>query len=91
MGYTPCGGIPMSTRSGDLDPGVMLAQAARFDAPALSDLVQHQKGLLALSNGESSEMQTLLASPSVAAAFVVDYVCRQVHAGIGTYAPKPVV
>jgi len=88
MAYTPSGGIPMGTRSGDLDPGVMLALAARFDGTALSDLVYHQMGLLALSNGESSEMQSLLASPSAAAAFAVDYFCRQVRAAIGAYAAK---
>ncbi len=88
MGYTPSGGIPMGTRSGDLDPGVMLALAAQFDAPALSDLVYHRMGLLALSDGESSEMKSLLASPSAAAAFAVDYFCRQVRAVIGAYAAK---
>lgn len=88
MAYTPSGGIPMGTRSGDLDPGVMLALAARYDAPALSDLVYHQMGLLALSDGESCEMQSLLASPSAAAAFAVDYFCRQVRAAIGAYAAQ---
>ncbi len=88
MAYTPSGGIPMGTRSGDLDPGVMLELARRFDGPALSDLVYHQMGLLALSDGESSEMQSLLASSSAAAAFAVDYFCRQVRAAIGAYAAK---
>ncbi|MGV8991808.1 MAG: hypothetical protein ACOH1Q_10445 [Thiobacillus sp.] len=39
------------TRSGDLDPGVMLELARRHDYAALSDLVYHQMGLLALSDG----------------------------------------
>ena len=51
MGYTPAGGIPMGTRSGDLDPGVMLELARRYDDAALSDLVYHHMGLLALSDG----------------------------------------
>ena len=51
MGYTPAGGIPMGTRSGDLDPGVMLELARRYDHVSLSDLVYHQMGLLALSGG----------------------------------------
>ena len=88
MGYTPSGGIPMATRSGDLDPGVMLALAAQFDGPALSDLVYRNMGLLALSDGESGEMQSLLSSPRAAAAFAVDYFCRQVRAAIGAYAAK---
>lgn len=88
MGYTPAGGIPMGTRSGDLDPGVMLELARRHDDAALSDLVYHHMGLLALSDGESSEMSTLLASKSEVARFAVDYFCRQVRAAIGGFAAK---
>lgn len=88
MGYTPAGGIPMGTRSGDLDPGVLLELALRYDAPGLSDLVYHRMGLLALSHGESSEMSALLASTSQPAKFAVAYFCRQVRAAIGAYAAK---
>jgi acetate kinase len=88
MGYTPAGGIPMGTRSGDLDPGVMLELARRHDAAALSDLVYHHMGLLALSGNESSEMATLLASTSEAARFAVDYFCRQVRVAIGGFAAQ---
>lgn len=88
MGYTPAGGIPMGTRSGDLDPGVMLELAKRYTPEALSDLVFHNMGLLALSAGESSEMNELLSSKSEAARFAVDYFCRQVRAAIGGFAAK---
>ncbi len=88
MGYTPAGGITMGTRSGDLDPGVMLELAKRYDAAQLSDLVFHKMGLLALSDGESSEMSSLLASKSDSARFAVSYFCRQVRAGIGSLAAK---
>ncbi len=89
MGYTPAGGIPMGTRSGDLDPGVMLELAKRYKTPeALSDVVFHQMGLLALSGGESSEMNQLLSSQSELAKFAVDYFCRQVRAAIGAFAAK---
>lgn len=88
MGYTPAGGIPMGTRSGDLDPGVMLELAKRHDAKALSELVYHRMGLLALSDGESNEMSELLASSSSAARFAVEYYARQVCAAIGGYAAK---
>lgn len=88
MGYTPAGGIPMGTRSGDLDPGVMLELASRYDEIALYDLVYHQMGLLALSDGESNEMSDLLASTSEAARFAVDYYARQVAGAIGAYAAK---
>lgn len=88
MGYTPAGGIVMGTRSGDLDPGVMLELAQRHDAETLRDIVFHQMGLLALSNGESSEMQDLLDSPNASAKFAVDYFCHQASAAIGSLAAK---
>ena len=88
MGYTPAGGIPMGTRSGDLDPGVMLELAQQHDAATLSDLVYHKMGLLALSDGESSEMAALLASQTLAAQFTVAYFCQQVRASIGAFAAK---
>lgn len=88
MGYTPAGGVTMGTRSGDLDPGVMLELAKRFDAAQLSKLVYQQMGLLALSDGESNEMAELLASPNPTARFAVEYFARQVRAAIGGYAAK---
>ena len=88
MGYTPAGGIPMGTRSGDLDPGVMLELAKRYDSEKLSDVVFHKMGLMALSGGESSEMNDLLSSRSENAEFAVDYFCRQVRAAIGGFAAK---
>lgn len=88
MGYTPAGGIPMGTRSGDLDPGLMLELAKSHAPDELSRLVYHRMGLLALSDGESNEMSELLGSKTAAAAFAVDYFCRQVRAAIGAYAAK---
>ncbi|WP_296752749.1 acetate kinase [Thiobacillus sp.] len=88
MGYTPAGGIPMGTRSGDLDPGVMLELARRLGDDELGDLVYRRMGLLALSDGESSDMAQLLVSTTPAARFAVDYFSRQVRATIGAYAAK---
>jgi acetate kinase len=88
MGYTPAGGIPMGSRSGDLDPGIMLELAQHFDAQAFNQLVYQRMGLLALSDGESNEMSELLASTSPAAKFAVEYFARQVRAAIGSYAAK---
>jgi len=61
MGFTPTGGLVMGTRSGDLDPGVMLylLEERRLDAAALSTLVNKQAGMLGVS-GASSDMQDLL-------------------------------
>ncbi|WP_035383741.1 acetate kinase [Ferriphaselus sp. R-1] len=88
MGYTPAGGIVMGTRSGDLDPGVMLELAQRFDAEELARLTYRKMGLLALSEGLSSEMSELTQSDSTAARFAVEYYARQVRAAIGSYAAK---
>jgi acetate kinase len=54
MGLTPTGGIPMATRSGDLDPGVIvyLLRNEKLDADRLEDLLNHKCGLFALSSGE---------------------------------------
>ncbi len=88
MGYTPAGGIPMGTRSGDLDPGVMLELSKRFTYTELTTQIYHQMGLLALSDGEDSEMSALVASHSKNAQFAVEYFARQVRATIGAYAAK---
>ncbi|MDX8379262.1 MAG: acetate kinase [Gallionella sp.] len=88
MGYTPAGGITMGTRSGDLDPGVMLELSKRYDATQLSDLVFHKMGLLALSNGESSEMSELISSSTAPAKFAVNFFCRDVCGAIGALAAK---
>jgi acetate kinase len=56
MGLTPTGGIPMGTRSGDLDPGVIiyLLRSEKLGAEEIEGLVNHQSGLFALSSGESN-------------------------------------
>jgi acetate kinase len=88
MGYSPAGGIPMGSRSGDLDPGVMLKLAEHLNPNELSTLVYEKMGLLALSDGESSEMSVLMKSQSKAATFAIDYFARQVRAAIGSFAAK---
>ena len=62
MGFSPTGGLVMGTRTGDLDPGVLLyaLQQAHADADALSRLVNHEAGLLGVS-GTSQDMRDLLA------------------------------
>ena len=60
MGLTPTGGVIMSTRSGDLDPGVLiyLMREKKFDASKLEELVDHRSGLLGIS-GVGSDMRSL--------------------------------
>lgn len=88
MGYSPAGGVVMGTRSGDIDPGILLELAKHYDEAQLSWLIYHQMGLLALSDGESSEMSELLVSKNKAARFAVQYYCHQICAAIGAYAAK---
>ncbi len=61
MGLTPAGGIPMATRTGDLDPGVLffLARSARLSVDALEVLVNHKAGLAAIAEG-GGDMQQLV-------------------------------
>ena len=60
MGLTPTGGVIMGTRSGDLDPGVLiyLMREKQFDAAMLEELVDHRSGLLGIS-GVGSDMRRL--------------------------------
>jgi acetate kinase len=88
MSHTPAAGIPMGTRPGDLDPGIMIELANRHAPAELSDIVFHRSGLLALSDGESDEMAELAASDTPAARFAVEYFCRQVRGAIGAFAAK---
>ena len=64
MGFTALDGLPMGTRCGSLDPGVLLylLQERGMDAAGIEDLLYHRSGLLGLS-GVSSDMRVLLASP----------------------------
>jgi acetate kinase len=60
MGLTPTGGVIMGTRSGDLDPGVLvyLVREKKFNAAMLEELVDHRSGLLGIS-GVSGDMRRL--------------------------------
>ncbi|MGH9394431.1 MAG: hypothetical protein ACRD1E_09705, partial [Terriglobales bacterium] len=73
MGFTPLGGLVMSTRSGDLDPGVLLhlLRQPGMDVGQLNRLLNQESGLLGLS-GLSGDMKALLASPVPRAQFAVE-------------------
>ena len=77
MGMTALDGVVMGTRSGRLDPGVLLwlLQARGMDAAAVEDLLYHHGGLLGVS-GESADPRKLLASGSEAARFAVALFAR---------------
>lgn len=66
MGLTPSGGVIMATRSGDLDPGILiyLMREKGFDASTLEDLIDHRSGMLGVS-GVSGDLRALNdAAPS---------------------------
>ena len=89
MGFTPTAGVVMSTRSGDLDPGVMsyLALSDSMDAQTFQSMVNHRSGLLGVSE-TSSDIRDLLASAGddVRAAEAVALFCYQIKKFIGAFA-----
>ena len=89
MGFTPTGGIPMGTRSGDLDPAVVLylLREKNFTPSRLGELVNKKSGLLGLS-GFSADMQDLLAQErdNPAAAEAIAVFCYQAMKYIGAFA-----
>jgi acetate kinase len=86
MGLSPTGGLVMSTRTGDLDPGVLLylLQSRGLDSAALSHIVNKQAGLLGVS-GSSADMQDLLAREEMdpRAAEAVALFCYQARKFLG--------
>ena len=89
MGLTPTSGLPMSTRPGDLDPGVAwyLMQAENLTPKQFNNLINHESGLLGISE-TSSDMRDLLDRElqDVRAAEAVALFCYQVKKWIGSFA-----
>jgi acetate kinase len=89
MGFTPTAGLVMSTRSGDLDPGLVyyLERTERMTPPQFQQMVNHASGLLGVS-GTSSDLRDLCAREAAdpRAAEAVDLFCYQVRKWIGAFA-----
>jgi acetate kinase len=89
MGFSPAGGLVMSTRSGDLDPGVLLYlfKEKGLDVPALNHMVNKEGGLLGVS-GISPDMKNLLAEEArnARAAQAVELFCYQAKKFLGALA-----
>jgi acetate kinase len=89
MGFTPTAGIPMSTRSGDLDPGLVwyLARMENLKPNEFNDLVNFKSGLLGISE-TSSDMRDLLEAQArdPRAADAVALFCYEIKKRIGAYA-----
>ncbi|MGO9372401.1 MAG: acetate/propionate family kinase [Syntrophobacteraceae bacterium] len=89
MSFTPTAGVPMSTRSGDLDPGLLwyLARTENLNAKRFNEMVNFQSGLLGVSE-TSSDMRDLLdhETQDVRAAEAFALFCYQVKKWIGAFA-----
>ncbi len=87
MGFTAVDGLPMGTRSGNLDPGVVLylMDELKMDARAIEKLLYQQSGLLGVS-GISSDMRTLLASDEPRAKFAVELFVYRIGRELGSLA-----
>jgi acetate kinase len=87
MGFTAVEGLPMGTRSGSLDPGVILylMDQRGMDARAIEKLIYNQSGLLGVS-GISSDMRTLLASAEPRAKLAVDLYLYRIRRELGSLA-----
>jgi acetate kinase len=87
MGFTTVDGLMMGTRTGALDPGVMLflMDQLGMDARALEKLLYQESGLLGVS-GISSDMRTLLQSDDPRARFAVELFCYRAARELGSLA-----
>ncbi len=89
MSFTPAAGVPMSTRTGDLDPGLVwyLARTEKMSARQFNDMVNFRSGLLGISE-TSSDMRDLLKheTEDVRAAEAVSLFCYQVKKWVGSFA-----
>jgi len=92
MGMTPVGGIPMATRSGDFDPGVVLflMRTEQLSADALESLLNHDSGLGALSGGESDMrlIEQCAQKGDPKAQLALDVFAHAVRKMIGAYAAE---
>lgn len=88
MGFTPTGGLPMGSRSGDLDPGLVgyFARTEGMTAESFHRMVNEESGLLGISE-TSSDMRDLLAREAAdgRAAEAVEFFCYQASKGIGAF------
>jgi acetate kinase len=89
MGFTPASGLVMSTRTGDVDPGLIyfLARTERMSASRFQRMVNHESGLLGVS-GTSSDVRDLLARErsDPRASEAIELFCYQVRKWIGSFA-----
>jgi acetate kinase len=92
MGLTPTGGIPMATRAGDLDPGVLLflMRTEKMNAGALEQLLNRQAGLAALSGGETDmrRLEAAMGNGDARATLAIEVFAGAARKFIGAYAAE---
>lgn len=88
MGFTPLEGLPMGTRSGRIDPGVLLylMHHKQWEAQQISDMLYKESGLKGLSGGLSNDMRALEASDSNEAKEAIEYFVQHVQQEIASLA-----
>jgi acetate kinase len=89
MGLTPTGGIPMSTRSGDLDPGILLylLRVKKMNADMLEKLLNSDSGLSAISGGKGDmrDLEIAAEGGSQEAQLAIEVFCTSISKVIGAY------
>ena len=92
MGMTPTGGIPMATRCGDLDPGILLflMRTENANADTLETLLNRRSGLTALSGGEADmrQLQSAMEKGDASAGLAIQVFAGAVRKFIGAYAAE---
>ena len=85
MGFTALDGLPMGTRSGTIDPGVILylLEEKSYTVKQITDLLYNQSGLLGLS-GISDDVRDLLNSGTPPANKAIDYFCYRIQRELGS-------
>ncbi len=87
MGFTPLEGMTMATRIGDIDSGALLyfSEVTGMKGLKLKEFLNHECGLLGLSNGESSSVKELFESKSELAKQALDIYAYKIQKQIGGY------
>jgi acetate kinase len=87
MGFTALDGLPMGTRCGQIDPGVLLylMRSKGMNVSQIEDLLYHRSGLMGLS-GVSNDMRTLLSSQEAGAKLAIDHFVYRIGRELGSLA-----
>jgi acetate kinase len=85
MGFTPMEGLPMQTRSGDLDPGIILHLTEKIGFRKIKEMIEYKSGLAGIS-GKSGDMLELLDSDDQFSKLAIEIFCYRAKKYLGAYA-----